>query len=348
MRQLVIVGLIAAAFSASAMSASKPAKTPSDAKPATKQDAQPVPIQTHLRDISIRFVDFYDRASKPAPVPPAPPAAPAAPAADGKQAAVAPVAPPAPVESEQDRRWRFFKQAYGFSAQPDDAATRVALEAAWPRYEAVMPQIRAGYDSIAPEWSSITTGVVSRLALAGSKPFEFRVVSYVGTFEGKVWTAQEGDLLNVYLPLEVSPDARMLPLARIIARLALQREAAWGAQPRNLTELAINEGIYAHVLKDVVPGKTTAEYLDMTPEQFTKVSASAKTDLKAMQPKLRDGSPATLAQYSAQMDQVRYAGWLLVDQMTKANVRYVDLMHQKQADLMGVAVKSAGVIARAK
>ena len=347
MRQLVIVGLIAAAFSASAMSASKPAKTPSDAQ-VSKQNAQPVPIEIHLRDISVRFVDFYDRAIKPAPTPPAPPAAPAAPVADGKQAPAAPAAPAAPVESEQDRRWRFFKAAYGFTTQADDAAARTALEAAWPRYEAVMPQIRAGYDSIANEWTTVSNGVISKLALAGSKPFEFRIVSYVGTFDGKVWTAQEGDLLNVYLPLEVSPDARELPLARILARIALQREASWGAQPRNLTELAINEGIYAHVLKDVVPGKTTAEYLDMTPEQFAKVSATGKTDLKAMQPKLRDTTAATLAQYSTQMDQVRYAGWLLVEQMTRKDVRYVDLMHQKQSDLMGVAVKSAGMIARAK
>jgi len=344
MRQIVLAGLIAAAFTAPALAASK--QKP-DASQTAKQE-QPVPIQIHVRDISVRFVDFYDFASKPAPIPPAPPAPPAAPAADGKQAPVAPAAPVAPVESEQDRRWRLFKKAYNFTTQADDTASRAALEAAWPRYAAVMPQIRAGYDSIAPEWSAVSTGVISRLALAGSKPFDFRIVSYVGTFDGKVWTAQEGDLLNVYLPLEVGPEARALPLARILARLALQREAAWGAQPRNLAELAVSEGIYAHVLKDVVPGKTPAEYLDMTPEQFAKVSGSSKADLKAMQPKLKDNSAGTLAQYSAQMDQVRYAGWLLVEQMTKKDIRYVDLMHQKQADLMGVSSKTAAVLARAK
>lgn len=325
MRQLILAAMIAAACN-TAFAATKTADKAN--KPAAEKPTGVV-VDIKVRDMSVRFMDFFDAASRPMP---APPAALAAPAADGKTAATPapPVAPAAPLETEADRRWRFFKAAYNFPAdQADEAKTRAALDAAWPRYAAIAPKLRTGFDAIATEISDINRTLADEIYL--DKPLAIRYIAYVGTFDGRVWSDMDDDRINLYLPLEVAPEVRDLPFARLLGRHMLSRTAVWGNQPRSVVELAINEGVYAHVLQAAVPGKSVDTYLDLTPEQLAKAKAGLKVDMKDMIAKLDDRNPATLAAYSGpQIAQLRYAGWMLVENFVKNKSRLGDLIRQKQ------------------
>lgn len=313
MRQFILAGLVAAAF----------------AVPSLAADAQRPAVQLKVKDLSSTFVDFYEAANKPAA--PATPATPAAPAADGKPAT--PAAPAAPAESETDRRWRLFKHDYNFTAQADDTAARAALEAAWPKYAAAMDSIGKGFDAIAGEPTPIIDTISKQLYL--SKQLTVRLVYYVGTFDGKVWSKSEGDITNIYLPLEVAPAVRDVPMARTIARLEMDQVAVFGNHPRNLAELVIAEGALAQTVRKAVPNQSVEAYLDLTPEQLAAVKASAKADFSAILGKLENGSADTLAEYSGpKLAQARYAGWMLADAQLKKNARIEDMIRQKPTDLV--------------
>jgi len=339
MRQLILSSMLAAALATPAFAAAKSAAKPA-AEPAK------LTLNLSLRDLSVRFMDFYDAARKPAPTP-TPTPTPTTEAKAGDPPAQ-PAVPPAPVESEADRRWRLFKSRYNFTTQPDDASARAALEAAWPRYAAKADQIYVGFDGIKDEWTNVSNSVLTGIYISGDKPAPMRLVTYVGTFEGKVWSAQDGDKLNIYVPLEVGPEERDLPLARLLARDALPQAAVWGAHPRSLAEFIVSEGVIAHVQEHAVPGKSVENYLDLTTAQLDAVKANRKAAFSAILQSLKDGSPATLAEYSGpKLAEARYAGWLLVGDMLKS-AGTADLIRQRQSDLVGVSAKTMVLINRAK
>lgn len=295
-------------------------------------------LNLSVRDLSPNFVDFYDAASKPLPAPAAPATAPA-------NGAAAPA--PAPVESWEDRRWRYFKKAYDFSAQASPEAARSALEAAWPRYAAVMPQIESGFDGIASEPSRLLDSLSKQFVL--DKAMNLRVVTYVGAFEGRVWSDVEADIRNIYLPLEVSSEVRTLPAARLFGEAILARAAVWGDSPRNLAELVVGEGVLAQGVATAVPGKSLEQYLKVSSEELAALRARRKAILSAILPKLGDGSPATLAAYRGpQAAEARFAGWLLVEAFAKKKARYSDMIRQKPADLVKASQSTMASINRGK
>ncbi|GAB3250421.1 hypothetical protein [Chitinimonas naiadis] len=342
MRHLILAATLAAIGSTSyAAAATKPGKT---AAPAAQK--APAVIDVKVRDFSGRFMDFYEAASRPMPVPP--PAPTPAPSADGKQAAApaTPPAPPVPMETEEDRRWRFYKLGYDFAPLTGNDATRPLLNNAWPRYAAVAPQIKTGFDGVATELSEMSQNMAAQFGL--DKPLSIRYITYVGLFDGKVWSEPDTDRTNIYVPLEVDAATRALPLAKIMGRLMLDKSAAFGAQPRNLAELLIAEGAYAHALQAVVPGKPLEVYLGLTTEQLAKAKDARKTDLKNMIDKLADSS--VLSSYSGEnIALARYAGWLVVESFVKQNASYADMIRQKPSDLVRVSqVAIANLIVRAK
>ncbi|QNM98150.1 hypothetical protein [Chitinimonas koreensis] len=318
MRQIVLAALVAA------IGLSAPTVQAATAKPAAQQ--QSVALDVKVRDLSPRFLEFYETAGKPAPAP-----------ADAN----------APVESEGDRRWRLFKRDYDFSAQPDEAAARAALEAAWPRYAAALPRIEAGFDGIASEPTTLIDQLSKQFFLG--QPMSLRLVTYVGAFEGKVWSRAEPDALNVYLPLEVDAAARALPTARVLGGAILAKSAGWGAQPRNLAEQVIAEGVLAQALRTVVPGRPLEAYLDLSAEELAQARAALKTDFRALQDKLADGSADTLALYAGdKRATARLAGWLLVERFqVKKKARYADMIRQRPADLVKVSREQLGAEIRA-
>jgi hypothetical protein len=312
MRHALLVAVVAAALSATVPAASNPA-------PAKQQTVQ---FEIKVRDLAAPFIEFYEAANKPAPVPVAPPA----------PAPGATPIPPAPPEAPADRRWRLFKQYYDFTDQASPEAARAALEAAWPRYAGVMKQIEAGFDGIAADLQMQINSVASQLFL--DKPMSMRFVTYVGTFDGRVWRDQDGDITNLYLPLEVDSKTRNLPATRQIAEAVMEKTAVWGKQPRNLAEYAVREGVIAKAVATALPGQPLERYLDLSPEALAKARAEAKPNFRELAGKLGDAVPASL---DAEMQAtLKLAGWTMVEGMARQRGRLADMIRQKPADLVKV------------
>jgi len=321
MRHLLLAGLLAAVNLVPAQAATKPA--------AAAAAPTPVALNLAVRDLTPRFLDFYESAIKPPPPPPAPPA-PAVPA-NGKAPAAAPVPvpPPVPVEAESDRRWRLYKQYYNFTTQSDEAQARSALELAWPKYMGAIKQIEAGFNGLTPPPEAVINSLAGQFIL--ESPLSLRFVAYVGTFDGKVWSQAEDGVTNVYLPLEVDADARGLPMTRLLGRLMLDRSAAWAGKPRNLAEFIVGEALLARAMQEAVPGKKPEQYLDISPEAYTRVMAGRAQIYKGIGDKLKS---ANIADYQSgdKLAEARVAGWALTEILLK-KVRIADLIRQKPNDL---------------
>lgn len=322
MRHVLLAGLLAAVNLVPVQAATKPA--------AAAAAPTPVALNLAVRDLTPRFLDFYESAIKPPPPPPAPPAPPVP--ANGKAAApVAPVAPaaPVPVEAETDRRWRFYKQFYNFSTQSDEAQARSALEAAWPKYASAIKQIEAGFNGLTPPPEAVINSLAGQFIL--ESPLSLRLVAYVGTFDGTVWSQAEDSVINIYLPLEVDANTRGLPMARLLGRLMLDKSAAWAGKPRNLAEFIVGEAVLARAMQEAVPGKTPAQYLDISPEAYARVMAGRAQIFKGIGDKLKS---ANIADYQSgdKLADARVAGWMLTDILLK-KVRIADLIRQKPNDL---------------
>jgi hypothetical protein len=315
MRHALLVAVVAAALSAATPAASNPA-------PSKTASSQPVLFEMKVRDLAVHFLEFYQAANTPAPMPVAPPTS-----APG----TAPT-PPAPVEAPADRRWRLFKQYYDFTDQASPEAARAALEAAWPRYADVMKQIESGFDGVAADLQMQVNSVASQLFL--DQPMSLRFVTFVGTFEGRVWRDQDGDITNLYLPLEVDSKVRNLSATRLIAEAVMEKTAIWGKQPRNLAEYAVREGVIAKATATTLPGQPQERYLDLSPEALARARAAAKPSFRELAGKLGDAVPATL---DADMQAtLKLAGWTMVEGMTKQRGRLADMIRQKPADLVKV------------
>ncbi|MFC4158532.1 hypothetical protein [Chitinimonas lacunae] len=318
MRSLILAGLIAAAFAPAALAA-KPAKPAKTAAPAAKLDIA-------VRDLSPKFVEFYQVASEPVKTEP------------GK-----------PVENEADVRWRYFKQGYDFSVHQDEAAARAAFEQAWPRYPAVMKQIEGGFDAMTPKVDQMLSTLADQYYF--TKPLTLRFVSYVGTFEGRVWSEQDGDRTNIYLPLETGPETRALPLARLLSRMMLDKELPWpNGRPRNLAEQIIAEGVLAHGLSAAVPGQPDEAYLDLPAAKLAELKQNKPQVLRSIIPLLKSGADDTLATYrSDKLAEARYAGWMLVKGFRGSQkAQLADLIRQNPNDLVRASELMLAGLAKSK
>lgn len=304
MRSLILAGLLAAAFAPAALAA-KPAKPAKTAASAAKLDIA-------VRDLSPQFLEFYEVAMEPVKTEP------------GK-----------PAESESDLRWRYFKQGYGFSVHQDDAAARAALDAAWPRYPAALQQIQGGYDAMTPKADQMLSTLTDQYYF--TKPLNLRFVAYVGTFEGRVWSDQDGDRTNIYLPLETGPESRALPLARLLSKMMLDKELPWpNGRPRNLAEQIVAEGVTAQALAAAVPGQPEEAYLDIPADKLNELKQNRSQVLRSIIPLLKSGADDTLATYRGdKLAEARYAGWVLVRGFrTTQKAQLADLIRQKPNDLV--------------
>ncbi|MDK2124276.1 hypothetical protein [Parachitinimonas caeni] len=329
MRQLLIASLTSAALLAIPAHAAK--KQPAAAPAA--QPAKAPQIEMSLKDMTPLFIDFYDAATTPVVVP-SPPAAPKPPATASAPAPT-PAPPAAPVKAMPNAEQRFnaWKKYYNFTVQENDEALRKELDAKFDRYAAVMKQIEGGYDTMEPKPDALNTALAAQYL--PEKGMSIGFVTYVGLFEGKVMSKIEEGKQKIYLPLEVTPEQRALPLARILADNMQNTIVAWpNGNPRNLAEWVVAEGVKAHVLQNVVPGKTQAEYMDVPADWLANAQGKQADIFKEMVPLLKD-SGATIETYRKdKLNEARLAGWVAVEAFLKKKARLADMIRQSPADII--------------
>ncbi|MBV1776746.1 hypothetical protein KSF73_13605 [Burkholderiaceae bacterium DAT-1] len=296
MRSLIIAGLIATSFAATAIAA-----TP--AKPADLRQQRTVPSAS-LKDLSADFIEFYEKANAAKP---------------GNS-----------TESDSDRRWNLYKQIYNFQLPQTEAETRASLESAWPRYASLIKDLEIGFDAITPKPLSMVN--ILNSAMICQRPLKLHFVAYVGSFQNRVWAQEKGDSIEVNIPLETPGEERTLAVARVLSRAVYNASSNWQAgQPRNFAEFMIGEGVVLHGMRETLSGRKLDALLGVTPEQLQKLEASRKSIAKQFAGKLTATSFAEL-QSGEKLIEARYLGYLLVEGQLK-KVALADLLRQAPSDL---------------
>ncbi|WP_137936530.1 hypothetical protein [Chitinivorax sp. B] len=280
------------------------------AMPAWADKAPSVQINLSVRDTTPKFVAFYDTTVKEAP-------------------------------SNADRRWVVWRFFYDY-ATPSNTKPQDRLETVYPRYAGVIDSIRGGFNGLQPSPQNVFSSVVQNLYL--DKPVTFEFVTYVGMFEGGVWSNTDGKAIQLYLPLEQPADERTIQLPREISRTLYQHmKGMLPNGPQTVVDSMLLEGIAAHVTKAAVPNLSDAASLGLTDAELKTLEAKKSDIIKAVKSSLKAKSVTVEGVSKPTV----YAGWLLVaDLMKRNNVKAGDIARKPLAEIMPNIEESLGKLAK--
>jgi hypothetical protein len=265
-----------------------------------------------VRDIAPRFLDFYE-AAKDVP--------------------------------DADARFAIWKAKYGFAAVPPtpegQAMARQLVDAAWPKYAAALPTIRAGAKAMRPEPLSVLQAVAA--VLKPDEAVTVRVNTYVGGFEPNAFTYSMKGVPVVSVPLELSPEQRTLIFPHEMTHavhMAIGKLS--GGWERTIGTTALQEGLAMQVTREVVPGRPVTEYVSADPGWWDKVLANRKAILQGLKPDLDKKDAQTVFKYTigdgaTGLHREAYAtGWFVVERLRKDGMSLAQIARIPEADMPAV------------
>ena len=274
--------------------------------------AAPAPkVAVTVKDLTPRFLTFYRAASA---------------------AGVSP-----------DERFRLWKRDYGFAAVPPTpegaAIARRLLDAAWPKYRAVLPRIERGAAGVEPS-PRLTLARVAQL-LKPKRPVDLTLVVYVGALEGNAFTVGQNGHATVAIPVEQSPRDRGPVMAHEFTHaVQISMGSSSGGWVRSIGETALAEGLAMRVAQRLYPDRPSASFVELPDEPGWLNRAEAKRR------RILEDVRATAA--TSDSDQVMrftmgvgpsgldreayYAGWVVTDYWLKHGRSFADIGRISEAD----------------
>lgn len=236
--------------------------------------------------------------------------------------------------ADADARWSLWKRRYDFAAVPPtpegEAMARDMLDAAWPRYAAVMPAIRAGASAMRPSPMDALREVADLLDL--DRPLDVRLTAYVGTFDDNAFTARSSGMTTVAIPIEMDADLRARILRHEMTHAVhIALAGLDGGWERSIAETMIQEGLAARAVEALLPGRHARDYLEHTPGWLETAHARAPAILAGLEPVLeaRDGDTVfrfTMGDGSTGIEREAYlGGWLVVGELMRQGRTLADI-----------------------
>jgi hypothetical protein len=266
------------------------------------------PVNIELVDLTPRFLDFFEAARE--------------------------------VE-DPDRRWEIWRERYGFAAVPPTPAgqemARRLLDEAWPRYPAILAQVRAGAGAMVPGPRAILAAVAALLGL--DRPLTVRVVAFVGGFENNAFATVRDGIPVVNLPIEQSAELRALVLPHEFTHAVhLMVAGLPGTWERPLAQVVVEEGLATRVTAALVPGRPDADYLTFPGRDGGDAWLAAcrereRAILAGLRPFLSDADGATVARFTFGSGttglerEAYYAGWAVVGHLHGSGHALAELAH---------------------
>ena len=263
---------------------------------------RPVAEQITVRDLSPKFLAFY-RAAQQEHATPA-------------------------------RRWVLWKQLYDFAAVPPTAAgdtvARRLLNAAWPRYEAALPQLARGAAALRPAPRPMLQTVVDLLRPA--TPVRLTVLAYVGGFEGNAFTNAEPGKITVALPLEIAAGERASLMAHEFTHAVhIGMGSVGGGYVRTIGTIVVSEGLACRVRQHLFPQQPAAQSIAYTPGWLTQAEQRKQAILQGIRPVLTSAEPADIQRFTmgtgpAGLErEAYYMGWLVVAYWLAHGMTFADI-----------------------
>lgn len=198
-------------------------------------------------------------------------------------------------------RWKLWKADYGIAAvppgPPGDVIARKELDAAWPRYRALVPRLPALTERASTRARALFT-LDNELLGTADEPIHSRLVLFVGEFDDNAFTVppMDGRPATVVMPVENSNLTIALAheLAHSINLQLVHVKHSFGAP---VGETMFLEGLAMRTAERAVPGLGDAAYTAMPGDRgwFAKCRAREQAVLRGIAPDLdKSGSKIAL------------------------------------------------------
>lgn len=193
---------------------------------------------------------------------------------------------------DADARFRLWHDEDGLAAVPPgpdgDAMARELLDAAWPRYPALVPQL-AALTKTAEDEGRASFDRVNTLLDTKDVPVHTRLILYVGQFDNNAFTmpAMEGKPVTVLMPVEnaILKVALAHELTHSVHIQLAHVQNSFGAP---VGETMFLEGLAMRTSEAAVPGLPETAYTQIDPNDHWLATCYAKKDavLKDIMPDL--------------------------------------------------------------
>ncbi|MDE1986013.1 MAG: hypothetical protein KGL56_12260 [Alphaproteobacteria bacterium] len=255
---------------------------------------------------------------------------------------------------DEAARWSLWKKEYGIAAVPPtpegEALARKQLDAAWPRYAALMPQLPALEKNAEATAHKLFAGVNTLYATAGV-PIHTRVVFFVGQFDGNEFTvpAMNGQPPTVVMPVE-NPMLAVQLAHEMSHSVHFQLAGVKNSFGAPIGETVFLEGLAMHANKALVPGLPDTAYTELNnePGWLARCTAHKTAVIKGILPYLDKAGPDVATKFTfgkgtTGMDRELYcAGWFAIGKMLASGKTFPQLARipeSKMIDAVRAAMK---------
>lgn len=265
------------------------------------------PFTVEIRDLSPKFIDFYDASVQ--------------------------------MNADPDQRWKLWKEKYDFAAVPPipagDKMAREQLDAAWDKYSDAMKRLRLGAAALHPAPQDRLTDVARLLGAEG--PIRVRLITFVGTFRRDAFAMGIKDgVSTIAIPLEDSDQDHALDMTHEFTHAVQMQTAGWNRQ--SVASAVFAEGLAIHVTQQLNPGSPENIYTTSTPEWLEKCKANLPVVLADLKDHSADAGAQAVSKFTlgtgfAGIDREVYCGgWFVVGRMLSDGVSYYDLGHMGETE----------------
>ena len=205
---------------------------------------------------------------------------------------------------DADARFKLWQDEDGLAAVPPgpdgDTMARQLLDAAWPRYPALVPRL-AALTRIAEEQGNASFDRINTLLDTKDVPIHTRLILYVGQFDDNAFTtpAMDGKPVTVLMPVEnaILKVALAHELTHSVHIQLANVKNSFGAP---VGETMFLEGLAMRTSQAAVPGLAETAYTQIDPNDHWLANCYAKKDavLKDILPDLDSSGREVAMKYT--------------------------------------------------
>ena len=228
---------------------------------------------------------------------------------------------------DESARWTLWKKEYGIAAVPPtaqgDVLARKQLDAAWPRYSALIPRLNT-LEARAEQVARKLFAATNRLYATAGTPIRTKVVFFVGQFDGNEFTipAMNGQPPTVVMPVE-NPMLEVQLAHEISHSVNFQLADVKNSFGAPIGETIFLEGLAMHANKALVPGLPAAAYTELAddPGWLKRCEAKRVAVMRGISPYLHQSGASVATRFTfgkgtTGMDRELYcAGWFVIGDM---------------------------------
>jgi len=246
-----------------------------------------------------------------------------------------------------DRRWELWKERYRFAAVPpgDEGmkTARTLLDNAWNQYHEHIDWIK--------QWQPNSEKVHAILSdiqvkLGCQEDIDIALIYFVGAFDNNAFVAPYSqNRLALCLPVE-NGDSDILiahELTHIVHAKTAQLSGTW---ERTIATVIIQEGLAAHMSKEIVPDQQDAAYIEYKAGWLQECHAYRNQIIKGIIPFLQQSSSEVVTKFTIGKGttnherEAYYVGWVLVQNLLARGSTFKEIAHIQEQDLAQLVKES--------